>query len=58
MIAKVYSCLGPLYVKIAEEKVNDDNIDDVLEKWKYACLVEVFDDEEKQLLLAKCNECA
>lgn len=56
MIAKIYSCLGPLYVKIAEEKVND--IEDALENWKYACLIEVFDDDEKQLLLAKCNECA
>lgn len=49
MIAKVYSCIGPLYIKIAEERTDD--VDTILNKWKYACLIEIFDDEEKELLI-------
>ncbi|QPG48966.1 hypothetical protein AB1303_01305 [Saccharolobus solfataricus] len=43
MIAKVYSCLGPIYIKIAEEKCDD--MDKVISDWKYACLIEFFDEE-------------
>lgn len=42
MIAKIYSRLGPLYIKISEEKVNE--IDEVIKKWKYV-YVEIYDDD-------------
>ncbi|WP_167738479.1 MULTISPECIES: hypothetical protein [Sulfolobaceae] len=45
MIGKVYSCLGPIYIKIAEEKCDENNKDEVISKWKYACLIEFFDEE-------------
>jgi hypothetical protein len=48
MIAKIYSCIGPIYVKIAEEKCND--VEEVMSRWKYACLIEFFDDKEEKLL--------
>lgn len=48
MIAKVYSCIGPIYVKIAEERCDD--IDYTINKWKYACLIEIFDDNERKLI--------
>ncbi|MFP3202647.1 MAG: hypothetical protein RXR43_10515 [Sulfolobus sp.] len=48
MIAIIYSCIGPLYIKIAEEKC--ENIEEIESKWKYACLIEVFDDKKEKLL--------
>ncbi|QXJ28693.1 hypothetical protein J5U23_01562 [Saccharolobus shibatae B12] len=48
MLAIIYSCIGPLYIKIAEEKCED--MDEVRSKWKYACLIEFFDDNKENLL--------
>lgn len=43
MIAKVYSRLGPIFIKIAEEEVS--SVDEAVERWKYVYL-EVYDGEE------------
>jgi len=45
MIVKIYSKIGPLYFLIKEEKVmNPNELDVVVDQWRYANLVEVFDD--------------
>ncbi|BBG25955.1 hypothetical protein [Sulfuracidifex tepidarius] len=48
MIAKVYSCLGPILIKIAEERC--ENIPKVVEEWKYACLIEILSDDQSDVL--------
>jgi hypothetical protein len=44
--AKIYSKIGVLYFKVAEEDIEDAVVDRVIEKWKYADLVEVFKGDE------------
>jgi hypothetical protein len=51
MIVKIYSKIGPLYFQIKEEKVTNPNeLDVVVDRWRYANLVEVFDDNGELVL--------
>ena len=43
--AKIFSKLGVLYFKVAEEEHEDADIDEIIEKWKYADLIEIFKGE-------------
>jgi hypothetical protein len=50
MIVKIYSKIGPLYFLIKEEKVmNPNELDEVMDQWRYANLIEVFDDNGELL---------
>jgi len=51
MIVKIYSKMGPLYFQIKEEKVMKPNeLDETIDRWRYANLVEVFDDNGELLM--------
>ena len=51
MIVKIYSKIGPLYFLIKEEKLmNPNELDVVVDQWRYANLVEVFDDNGELVL--------
>jgi hypothetical protein len=51
MIVKIYSKIGPLYFLIKEEKVmNPNELDEMVDRWRYANLVEVFDDNGELIL--------
>jgi hypothetical protein len=41
--AKIYSKIGVLYFKVNEEEIRYEDIDRILEKWKHADLIEIFD---------------
>jgi hypothetical protein len=51
MIVKIYSKIGPLYFLIKEEKLmNPNELDVVVDRWRYANLVEVFNDNGELVL--------
>jgi hypothetical protein len=54
MIVKIYSKIGPLYFLIKEEKLmNPNELDVVVDQWRYANLVEVFNDNGELVLAYK-----
>jgi len=45
MRVKVFSKIGEIYTKIHEEEIGINDIDRILSEWKFADLIEIFDDE-------------